>query len=406
MTVTPGWIPVDDLKGPRGPQGEKGDPGSIANLQAELVAADANPASPFRIAQDLRHSATIDAVAVKQVDGSSVNKRLASRYQPTFTPSFEYSKISSVQDGFLVWSGMNVSGGFGGAIGDGQPISYFKAVGGSITHSGPGNLDVFWASVNHTGPREAGLFIGDLTSSGGGNNYGIHTRNIQNNLKPNDMLVGYECELIPNVARGSAQYYNLLLQNAGTFPVSACIQIESPAYGGGGKFDRGINFDPTAASVTATGIFMGGVWGAGIDMNNNAIVGVGSLSGTGSSGSRFVRVADFLTLDNTRNIGFRDTGGTHRPTLSVSGTDATQLILAKAAGQFEFRDFANTTNLARITSSGRGEFTGGVTSKYTSAAASPSYVTNGQVEVWHDSVNNLSYLVVDVNGTRKKVAVA
>ena len=336
---------------------------------------------------------------VSQVDGSTVNKRVASRYQPVFDSSFVYSKISSVQDGLFVWSGLNVSAGA-------ATPTYFKAVGGSITHSGPGNIDVFWASVTHTGPREAGLFIGDITSSGGGNNYGIHTRLTQTTLAPSDILVGYECELVPNVARGAAHYYHLLLQNSGSQPVSAGIQIESPAGGGGGKFDKGINFDSTAADVSATGIFMGGVWGAGIDMNNNSIVGIGSLSGLGSAGSRFVRVADFLTLDNTRNIGFKDSAGNRQKTLAVSSSDATQLFLAKAAGQFEFRDFADSANIARITSSGRAEFTGGVTTKYTSGAVQPSFLTNGQVEVWQDTGSGTSYLVVNVNGVSKKVAVA
>jgi hypothetical protein len=343
--------------------------------------------------------ADLSATYVPQVNPSTVNERIASRYQPVFDASFVFSKISSVQDGLLVWSNMNVSAGA-------ATPTYFKAVGGSITHSGPGNLDVFWASVTHTGAREAGLFIGDITSSGGGNNYGIHTRNIQNTLAPSDILVGYECELQPNVARGTAKYYNILMQNSGSQPVSAGIQIESPATGGGGKFDKGINFDASAADVSATGIFMGGVWGAGIDMNNNALVGIGSLSGQGSAGSRFVRVADFLTLDNTRNIGFKDTGGTHRKVLSVSGSDSTQFFLAKSAGQFEFRDFGDTTNLARITSSGRAEFAaGGVTTKYTSGATQPAFLTNGQVEVWHDTGGGLDYLVVNVNGVSKKVQV-
>ena len=193
--------------------------------------------------------ALTDAYAA-QVDPSTTNKRILSRYQPVFDSSFVYSKISSVQDGLLVWSGLNVSAGA-------ATPTYFKAVGGSITHSGPGNLDVFWASVTHTGPREAGLFIGDITSSGGGNNYGMHTRNTQTTLAPANILVGYECELVPNVARGSAQYYNILIQNSGSQPVSAGIQIESPAGGGGGKFDKGLNFDSSAASGSATAIFLG-----------------------------------------------------------------------------------------------------------------------------------------------------
>lgn len=375
---------------------------AVAPVDAQMASVAGNPASAF--AGEL--TATIADTSVLQLDASTTDKRILSRYQPLFSAGFAFSKIAPNQDGAFVWKNMTIHAGSASVPGAGGAPTYFKAVGGNVIHDGPGNLDVFWASVAHSGPREAGLFIGDLTSSGGGNNYGIHTRNIQNTLAPAQILVGYECELIPNVARGSAQYYNHLIQNSGSFPVSAAIQIESPAGGGGGKFDKGINFDSTAASVSATGIFMGGVWGAGIDMNNNAIVGVGSVTGTGASGSRFVRIADFLTLDNTRDIGFRDTGGTRQKTLAVSSSDATQLFLAKSAGQFEFRNFADSANVARITSSGRGEFTGGVTSKYTSAAAAPAFVTNGQVEVWHDSTNNLSYLVVDVNGTRKKVAVA
>lgn len=371
--------------------GPAGTPGATLHAELTDTTTSGHPASAITGLSD---------TYVPLTDPSTTNKRLASRYQPAFDNNFVYSKISSVQDGFFVWSGLNISAGVA------SPTSYFKAVGGSITHSGPGNLDVFWASVTHTGPREAGLFIGDITSSGGGNNYGIHTRNTQTTLAPANILVGYECELVPNVARGSAQYYNILIQNSGSQPVSAGIQIESPAGGGGGYFDKGINFDSTAANVAATGIFLGGVWGAGIDMNNNAIVGVGSIAGTGSSGSRYVRVADYLTLDNTRSIGFRDTGGTRRHTLSLSGTDDVNFILGKTAGSFNFRDFTDTNTLARITSSGQADFSaGGVISKYTSGATQPAYIANGQLEVWNDTGSGTSYLIVNVNGVAKKVAV-
>ena len=123
--------------------------------------------------------------------------------------------------------------------------------------------------------------------------------------------------------------------------------------------------------------------------------------------SRFVRVADFLTLDNTRSLGFLDSGGVRRDTLSLSGSDDVYFILGKSAGGFYFRDFPNTSTLARITSSGRADFaTGGVTSKYTSGAVQPAFLTNGQVEVWHDTGSGNDYLVVNVNGVSKKVAVA
>lgn len=333
------------------------------------------------------------------------DQRLAARTTPTFTAGFTYSTIAPNQDGFLVWKNMNIAAGSASVAAAGGAPSYFKAVGGNINHTGPGNLDVFWSSVAHSGAREAGLFIGDITGTNGGNLYGVHTRLILNTT-PANIVVGYENEIQPNVARGPGQfYYNFMVQNSGTVNASAAIQIESPSTGGGGKFDKGINFDTTAASLSGTAMFIGGVWGAGVDMNNNAIVNVGSISGNGATGARFVRIADWLTLDNARSIGFRDTTGTRRDTLAVTSTDDVALYQTKAAGNFLFRDFANATSLAQITSTGRGAFAGGVTSKYSTGATQPGYVTNGQIEVWQDTTNNISYLVVNVNGASKKVAV-
>lgn len=72
-----------------------------------------------------------------------------------------------------------------------------------------------------------------------------------------------------------------------------------------------------------------------------------------------------------------------------------------------FYDTAESTLLARIASSGRADVSvAGVTTKYTSGAIQPTYLTNGQVEVWHDTGSGNDYLVVNANGVSKKVALA
>lgn len=417
--------------------------------------------------------------------GNSTNLRGLSADVPTFDNSFTFEKISSNQDGWLVVKDLNVTGGFGGQVGQGGPISYFKAIGIAAHHSGQGNYDHFWGSLYHDGTREAGMFIGDITARRGGNAYGGHFRVTSQTTAP-PFLVGLSLEVVPNVAKGvqstatlattipaatattsveltapllltsgtnleftaadttkvvayvsttmgaasttipvtsfttnsvinsggtvtvgvNSTYLGLLVEQNGSETASAAISITGPG-SATTPYNFGLNFDSTAASSTATAIMVGGSWGSGINMNANSITSVGSITATGSSPNRDVRLVDNLMLDNARHIKFKDAGGTARKIVGVTSSDNTRFIAAGASKQWEFYDSTEATMVARVTGSGRADFsTAGVTTKYTSGATQPAYLTNGQVEVWHDTGSGTSYLVVNVNGTSKKVALA
>jgi hypothetical protein len=354
---------------------------------------------------DTQLKAYIDETPVRQDasplrdEGSPVDRRLVSAHQPVFDTDFTFEKISANEDGWLTWSNMQVQAGEGGEVGGGGYITYFKAVGGRINHTGEGNLDAFWTSIQHRGEREAGLFIGDITARKGGNSYGAHHR-LTVTPDPGygapDFVVGTQDELVLGAQRGVGQTaYGHLLQNNGAWSASAAIQIEATDFTGDkstatkSPFAVGINFDSTASSPQATAMRLGGSWGTGIDMNANTITQIGAL-----------------VMRNATWLNALDAGGTLRRLLALTSGNNVRLV-AGGAGQWEFYNQAESTLLARITSSGRGDFsTAGVTTKHTSASAPSAFLTNGHLEVWHDTTNNLSYLVVDVNGVRKKVAVA
>lgn len=342
-------------------------------------------------------SASIGGIAVPQAKVGGTNERIARFDTPVFDADFEYDAIFPNADGALVWKQMTVSAGYGGEIGDGNPISYFKAVGGSINHTGEGNLDAFWASVQHRGEREAGLFIGDLTSRKGGNAYGAHHRVLVTpdpGFAAPDFVVGTQDELVLGAERVPGQVaYGYLLENNGAFSASAAVQIGAPSFTGDkstaakSPFLVGINLDATAASPQSTAMRLGGSWGTGIDANANTITQIGAL-----------------VMRNASWLNWLDSGGVLRHAMSLLASGNVRLVAA-GAGQWEFYNQAESSMLARITASGRADFsTGGVTTKQTSAAAAPSRITDGHLHVWHDSANNLDYLVVDVNGTQKKVA--
>jgi hypothetical protein len=397
----------------------------------------------------------------------------------TYSSSFTYSAISSNQDGHLVWKNLTVHSGFGGQVGQGGPISYFKGVGGNIIHDGPGNFDGYWMSVEHNGPREAGVFVTDITGNNGGNVYGGHVRVVSNTTAP-QFHVGWLIENVPNVAAGTkvvntlgvgiaaatpttsivlgtaaqltegtninmtdalgnsvvayvsasmtspsitlpvvsftsstsisaasivqvgvgTAYYGACIQNNGSHGASAAIQIES--HGTATEpYHVGINFDSSVASSTATGIFLGGSWGQGINFNGNTAVAVGSVAGVGSSPNRDVRVADNLLLDNARYIKFKDSSGKVQKAISGTSSDHLRFKRIAPGSQFEFYDDTETTLLARITSSGRGDFsTAGVTSKYNTLA--PTFLTNGHIEIYFDG--QTTWLVAHANGATHKVA--
>lgn len=417
--------------------------------------------------------------------GDTRNRRCLSLNTPTFDGEFSFSKISSNQDGLIAVKNLSVTGGFGGQVGQGGSISYFKAVGIAAHHSGPGNYDHFWGSVYHDGTREAGMFIGDMTGRRGGNVYGGHFRVTSDTTAP-PYMVGLALEIVPKVAKDRQKGAALATGIAANLPVTtielaAAVQLSSgtnlmftaadgtpvvaytsltmptpsttipvttftslsPIYSGSpvtlgvnstylgldiqnngsqsasaaisvshngssaDPFTVGLNFDASSSSVGATAIMIGGAWGAGLNMNANSIIQAGSIAGTGSSPNRDVRLADNLLLDNARHIKFKDSGGTPQKAISATSTNNMRFKLIAGNTQFEFYDSAEATLLGRITSSGRADFSAaGITTKYSSSPSQPTYLANGQLEVWHDSASGADYLVVNVNGVTKKVSLA
>jgi hypothetical protein len=69
--------------------------------------------------------------------GNTTNQRALALDVPTFDGAFTFSKISSNQDGLIAVKDLNVTGGFGGQVGQGGPISYFKAIGIAAHHKVP-----------------------------------------------------------------------------------------------------------------------------------------------------------------------------------------------------------------------------------------------------------------------------
>lgn len=275
--------------------------------------------------------ATAAAAYVAKAPSATTNERLVRHEGATFDAGFVFDALSATQDGYFVVDDLAISGGTGGST-----PTYFKAVGFDVQHSGPGNLDVFWASVAHSGAREAGLFIGDLSSTAGGNAYGAHFLVSVSGTAP-AAVEGAFAEIAPTVARAGGEWYALHARNSGTQQASAAVQVDAR---NGGSFLYGINVDGTA-----------GANGAGAALRV-------------SGGNRWANLIQAFAADG-----------------------ATQVF--------------------RVTTGGRVDATsGGITTKYTAGTAQPGYLTNGHVEVWQDTSTGTSYLVVNVNGASKKVAVA
>lgn len=87
-------------------------------------------------------------------------------------------------DGFIDQSGTN------------SPVTYSNLFGGTATKTGAGNIHGHYASISHQGTGEAGIFIGDLTSTAGGNIFGIHTL-LVGSVAAN--MFGAKIELSPSV---------------------------------------------------------------------------------------------------------------------------------------------------------------------------------------------------------------
>lgn len=431
------------------------------------------------------------ADAIPPARSAVTNARRMRDLNSLYDASFPFEAIwANSADGHLTWSNLTIDAGFGGQVGQGGAISYFKVIGGTVKHRGPGNFDGFWMSVKHEGTREAGLFIGDIHGDQGGNVYGSHFYVKSTRTAP-AFMVGGSDEIVPQVARsqivantagaaiaagvattsvtlgtpvqlttgtnisfvdanaakvtcyvasdmaspsttvpvksftssaaiasGSAvqvgvnsAYFGRVIRNSGNQTAGSGLHIEAPEYTGDKAttppFLYAINLDASAGSALAVGIKFGGAWATGIDMNGTTIVNAGSIVATGTSPNRDARLVDNLLLDNSRHIKFRNAAAAAVKTMGVTSSDNFRFIAPGPSKRWEGYDSTEATLLWSISGSGRADFSvGGFTTKYTSAAAASGFLTNGYMEVWHDSTNNLDYLMVHTNGTVKKVAVA
>jgi hypothetical protein len=101
--------------------------------------------------------------------------------------------------------------GFDDQSGTSSPLTYTKVFGGHGTKGGQGNFDAFWYSLMHGGTDEAGLFIGDITGTNGGNLWGGHFRLATNGV-PSHMR-GLFLELIPGVDNSTKTAFGLFINN-------------------------------------------------------------------------------------------------------------------------------------------------------------------------------------------------
>lgn len=97
---------------------------------------------------------------------------------------------------------------------NGVQQSYTKVFGARATKNGPGNMDAFWVSLAHNGVDEAGLFIGDVTGTAGGNLWGGHFRLTAEDVEA--VMVGLNVELVNNVTRTSKDQRGVHVRSAGS----------------------------------------------------------------------------------------------------------------------------------------------------------------------------------------------
>jgi len=121
---------------------------------------------------------------------------------------------------------------FTDASGDDSPLTYTKMFGGSMTKTGRGNVDAFWASVTHQGVEEAGLFIGDVAGTAGGNLWGGHFQLTADTVEA--QMYGLQAELVNNVAHSSKQKWGIDIRSSGSQDGTIGLLIDSKPAGAAG----------------------------------------------------------------------------------------------------------------------------------------------------------------------------
>jgi hypothetical protein len=129
-------------------------------------------------------------------------------YGTSFSWSAARAFVDSNKDGLIFLDG------FTDASGSDSPVTYTKLFGAaSVVKTGAGNMDAFWASIDHKGDGEVGLFIGDITADAaglGGNVWGGHFL-LNLNIAAN--AYGHRVELNPSVDVSSKTQYAVGIAN-------------------------------------------------------------------------------------------------------------------------------------------------------------------------------------------------
>lgn len=107
--------------------------------------------------------------------------------------------------------------------------SYAKGFGMSAAKTGAGNMDAFWATIAHQGNDEVGVFIGDASSTKGGNAWGVHAA--VSSATTENVLIGGSFDIARN-AQGASKATTTLAAAA----TAGDTTISATANPGTGRF--------------------------------------------------------------------------------------------------------------------------------------------------------------------------
>ena len=165
--------------------------------------------------------------------------------------------------------------------------------------SGSGTVDAFAGGVDYAAGGEAGIFVGDIQSSGGGSSFGIHTS-----------------------VRTTADVASAAQERAGLFEIIRDVAI------GGSAFSRGVEIGSTGTSTGGQALDVNGTWVVGIDFTN--------LVTTPSAALLFAAANRVDWLDN---------GGTERAVFQSSNDSSNNFIVTGITGDLVLRSGGSTKNI-------------------------------------------------------------
>lgn len=129
-------------------------------------------------------------------------------YGKTFDWSAARPFVDTNKDGLLFLDG------FTDDSGSDSPTTYTKLFGAAnVTKVGAGNMDAFWASIDHKGDGEVGLFIGDVTADAAGSGGNVWGGHFLLNLNIAANAYGHRIEINPTVDVSSKTQYGVGIAN-------------------------------------------------------------------------------------------------------------------------------------------------------------------------------------------------